>query len=62
MLYGSETWCLRENEMEILRRARRSMVRVMCRVKLMDRKNMKELMGMLCLQDKVHKLAQANGV
>jgi len=38
------------------------MVRVMCRVKLMDRKNMKELMGMLCLQDKVHKLAQANGV
>ena len=34
MLYGSETWCLRENEMEILRRTERAMVRVMCGVKL----------------------------
>ena len=30
MLYGSETWCLRENEMAILRRTERAMVRVMC--------------------------------
>ena len=39
MLYGSETWCLRENEMAVLRRTERAMVRSMCGVKLMDRKN-----------------------
>ena len=27
MLYGSETWCLREGEMAILRRTERAMVR-----------------------------------
>ena len=30
MLYGSETWCLREHEMAILRRTERAMVRSMC--------------------------------
>ena len=39
MIYGSETWCLRENEMTILRRTERAMVRSMCRVKLVNRKN-----------------------
>ena len=29
MLYGSETWCLRENEMAILRRTESAMVRAM---------------------------------
>ena len=38
MLHGSETWCLRENEMVILR-TERAMVRSMCGVKLEDRKN-----------------------
>ena len=28
MLYGSETWCLRQNEMRILRRTARAMRRV----------------------------------
>jgi len=60
MLYGSGTWCLRENEMAILGRTERSMVRAKCGVKLMDRKNTKELTGMLGLQDTVDKLA--NGV
>ena len=32
MLYGSETWCLGENEMGILR-TERAMVRAMCGVK-----------------------------
>ena len=27
MLYGSETWCLRETEMAILRRTERAMVK-----------------------------------
>ena len=30
MLYGSETWCLRENEMITFRRTERAMVRSMC--------------------------------
>ena len=34
MLYGSESWCLRENEMSILRRTERAMVRAMCGAKL----------------------------
>ena len=37
MLYGSETWCLRETEMAILR-TERTMVRSMCGAKLVDRK------------------------
>ena len=49
-LYGSETWCLRESEMAILRRTERAMVRSMCGVKLVDRKNMEELMEMLGLR------------
>ena len=33
MLCGSKTWCLRENEIAILRRTERSMVRAMCGAK-----------------------------
>ena len=42
MLYGSETWCLRENEMAILRRTERAMVRVMCGAKLIKKKRTEE--------------------
>ena len=38
MLHGSETWCLRENEMVILRRTERAMVRSMYGVKLVDKR------------------------
>ena len=38
VVYGSETWCLRENEMAILRRTERAMVRAMCGAKLMEKK------------------------
>ena len=62
MLYGSETWCLNENEMGILRRAERAMVRVMCGVKLMERKKTEDLMQMLGLEEAVDRLARANGV
>ena len=47
MLYGSETWCLRESEMGSLGRTERAMVRSMCGVKLVDRKKMEDLMEML---------------
>ena len=62
MLYESETWCLRENEMIILRRTDRAMVRSMCGVKLVDRKNTEDLMKMLGLKETLDKMAQANGV
>ena len=59
---GSETYCLRENEMAILRRAKRAMVKTICGVKLIDRKNMDKLMEMLGLKEMVDKLAKAIGV
>ena len=64
MLYGSETWCLRENEIEmvILKRTERAMVRSMCGVKLVDRKNTEELIKMLGLKETLDKMAKANGV
>ena len=62
MLYGSETWCLKENEVAIFRRAERSMVRAMCGVKLVDKRNTEELMDKLKLKETADKLARANGV
>ena len=62
MLYGGETWWLRESEMAILRRTERAMVRSMSGVKLVDRKNMEELMEMLGLKKTLDRMAKANGV
>ena len=62
MLYGSKTWCLSQNEVAILRRAERAMMRVMCSVKLVDKRNTVELMDMLELKKAAYKLARANGV
>ena len=62
MLYGSETWCLRENEMAILRRTDRAMVIAMCGAKLMEKKRTEDLMEMLGLKETVVLMAKANGV
>ena len=62
MLYGSETWCLKENEMAILRRAERFMVRAMCGVKLVNKRNTVELMDMLGLKEAADKLARTKDV
>ena len=48
--------------MVILRRTERAMVRSMCGVKLVDRKNTEELMKMLGLKKTLDKMAKANGV
>ena len=40
MLYGNETWCLRESEMATLRRTKIAMVRSMCGVTLVDRNSL----------------------
>ena len=62
MLYGSETWCLRENEMAILRRTERAIVRAMCGAKLMERRRTEDLMEMLGLKETVVQMAKVNGV
>ena len=62
MLYESESWCLREKELEIMRRTERAMIRAMCGVKLMDRRNTEQLMDMLGLNETLDKLAKANAV
>ena len=59
MLYGSETWCLKESEMAILRRSERAMMRSMCGLKLMDRKKMEEMLG---LKETLDGMAKAKGV
>ena len=46
MLHGSETWFLRENEMAILRRTERAMVRAMCGAKLVEKKRTEDLMAL----------------
>ena len=48
--------------MIILRRTERAMVRSMCEVKLVDRKNTEDLMTMLGLKETLDKMVQANGV
>ena len=62
MLYGSETWCLRENEMAVLRRTEREMVRAMCGAKQMEKKRTGDLMEMLGLKETAVQMAKANGV
>ena len=62
MLYESETWCLKENEVAILRKAEKYIMRAMCGVKLVDKRNTEELMDMLRLMEAADKLARENGV
>ena len=62
MLYGSETWCLRENEMAVLRRTEKAMLRAMCGAKLMERKRTEDLTEMLGLKETVVQIAKTNGV
>ena len=51
-----------KNEMVILRRTERSMVRAMCEVQLKDRKRSTDLMFMLGLNETIDQLAIANSV
>ena len=44
MLYGSKTWCLRENEMAMSRRTKKAMMRAMCGVKIIEKRRSQELM------------------
>ena len=54
--------CLRENEMAILRRTERAMVRAFCGAKLMEKTRTEGLMEMLGLKETAVQMAKANGV
>ena len=58
ILYGSEAWCLKENEKAILRKTERAR----CCQKVVDRKTTEEQMDMLGLKETIDRLATANGV
>ena len=47
MVYGSETWALRVEQLQQLERTERMMVRWMCGVSLKDRKRSQELLDCL---------------
>ena len=47
MMYGGETWVLIKEEEGVLQRTERAMIRMMCGVRLGDRKRNEELMQML---------------
>ena len=62
MLYGSEAWCLREKEMAILRRTERALIRAMCGVKLLDRRNSDNLMDMSGIKESFDRMAKASSI
>ena len=53
MVYGAETWAMRKVEEGVLLRAERAMVRMMCGVKLRNRKKTSELMSMLEMSEDI---------
>ena len=62
MLYWSETRCLKKNEIAILKRFEKAMIRAMCGVKLTENKSSEELMELLGLEETLDRLAKANGM
>ena len=62
MLYESETWSLRENEMAVLRRTEKAMMRAMCGVEMIEKRGSQEYMSLLGLTDTLDRLARASGV
>ena len=62
MLYRSETWCLRENEISILRKTEKAMMRAMFRENIIEKRRSQELIGLLGLKDTLDGLAMASRV
>ena len=44
-------WCLRENEMAILRSTKKTMIRAMCGVKMIEKRRIQKLMSLLGLKN-----------
>jgi hypothetical protein len=53
MVYDGETWVMRKYEESVLQRAERTMLRMMCGVKLKDKKSRNELMSILGLNEDI---------
>ena len=51
-----------ENEMAILRRTEKAMLRAMCDAKLIEKKRTEDLMEMLGLKETMVQIAKPNGV
>ena len=62
MLYGSKTWCLRENEMAVLRRTEKAIMGAMCGAKTIQKRKSQELMSLLGLKDTFDGLTRVTGV
>ena len=62
MLYGSETWFLRENEMAIFGRTEKVIMIAMRGVKMIEKRRIQELMGFLGLKNTLDGLARPSGV
>ena len=62
MLYESKTWCPRRNEMAILRRTEKAMMKAMYGVKIIEKRRSQELMRLLGLKDTLNGLARASEV
>ena len=62
MLYGSETWCLRENEVAISIKSTKIYGEGNAQCKVGDKRNTMELMDMLELKEVTYKLEKANSV
>ena len=57
---GRETWCLRENEISILR-TKKAVIRAMCGAKSIEKRS-QELMSLLGLKETLNGLARTSGV
>ena len=53
MVYGSETWALKKEDEGVLQRAERAMVRIMCGVRLLERRKSMELLSLLGIEDDI---------
>ena len=62
MQYWSKTRCLRENEIAILRRTKKAMMKAMCGVKLIEQRRSQEFMSLLSFKDTLDGLARASEV
>ena len=61
MLHASATWRVRENEVTILRRTEKAMIRATCGVKLIWKRSCPELMDFPVLEETLDRMARAVG-
>ena len=62
MLFASETWRLKEKEMTILRKPEKAIIKVMCGIKLMEKRSSQEVMDLLSSEETLDRQDKANRV